>query len=297
MEVRDLSRKPLWVPVFCLALFAAATAAAFPVKLRDDSGVELRLARRPARIVSLSPSATEILFALGLEKKVVGVTRYCDYPPAAKAKEKIGDLNLDYEKIVALRPELVLAVGNMPAQSLARLRSLGLAVLAYSPTDLTSVMGAVEKIGLVTGRQQEARELTAAMRRRVQAVRDKLATLMETEKPRVFVEIWMDPVMTAGPGTFTAELIRLAGGRDIAADAKPWSPFSQELVLVRNPQIIISQCGSAAQIVKRPSWATLAAVRDGRVHDVDQNLFSRPGPRLVEALEILARLLHPARFR
>ena len=287
----------LWGLIFCLSLFTAVAAAAFPVKLRDDSGVELRLAHRPGRIVSLSPSATEILFALGLEKEIVGVTRYCDYPPAAKAKEKIGDLNLDYEKIVALRPELVLAVGNMPAQSLARLRSLGLAVLAYSPTDLTSVMGAVEKIGLVTGRQQEARELTAAMRRRVQAVRDKLATLMETEKPRVFVEIWMDPVMTAGPGTFTAELIRLAGGRDIAADAKPWSPFSQELVLVRNPQIIISQCGSAAQIVKRPSWATLAAVRDGRVHDVDQNLFSRPGPRLVEALEILARLLHPARFR
>ena len=287
----------LWVLILCLSLFTAVTAAAFPVELTDDSGVELRLARRPTRIVSLSPSATEILFALGLEEEVIGVTRYCDYPAAAKAKEKIGDLNLDYEKIVALRPDLILAVGNMPAQSLARLRSLGLAVLAYSPTDLASVMGAVETIGLATGRQQAARELTAAMRRRVQAVRDKLATLVETEKPRVFVEIWIDPVMTAGPGTFTAELIRLAGGRDIATDAKPWSPFSQELVLARNPQIIISQCGSAAQIVKRPGWETLAAVRDGRVHDVDQNLFSRPGPRLVEALEILARLLHPARFR
>ncbi len=291
-----MSRKPLWVLVFCLALFAAATAAAFPISLTDDSGVVLRLTRRPARIVSLSPSATEILFALGLEKEIVGVTRYCDYPSAAKAKEKIGDLNLDYEKIVALRPDLVLAVGNMPAQSLARLRSLGLAVLAYSPTDLSSVMSAIEQVGLATGRQRAAQDLAAAMRRRVQFVQDKLAGLAEAEKPRVFVEIWMDPVMTAGPGTFTAELIRLAGGRDIAADAKPWSPFSQELVLARNPQVIVSQCGSAALIVKRPGWAALEAVRNGRVHDVDQNLFSRPGPRLVEALEILAHLLHPSRF-
>lgn len=292
-----MSRKLFWVLVFSLALFTAATAAAFPVKLTDDSGVELRLARRPVRIISLAPSATEILFALGLDEEVVGVTRYCDYPAAAKPKEKIGDLNLDYEKIVSLRPDLILAVGNMPAQSLTRLRSLGLAVLAYSPTDLASVMGAIEGIGLATGRQEEARKLTAAMRRRVQAVEDKLAGLTELAKPRVFVEIWMDPVMTAGPGTFTSELIRLSGGRDIAADAKPWSPFSQELVLDRDPQVIISQCGSAAQIAKRPGWAILAAVRDGRVHDVDQNIFSRPGPRLVEALEVLARLLHPARFK
>ncbi len=293
-----MNRKVTWILLaLCLAIPAAAAAADFPVELTDDSGTGIRLASRPGRIVSLSPSGTEILFALGLDKEIVGVTRYCDYPDAARAKEKIGDLNLDYEKIVALRPDLILAVGNMPVQSLARLRGLGLAVLHFSPTDLASVMGAIEQIGLATGRVTAAQGLTQKMRQRIEKVRDRLAGLPEAEKPRVFVEIWMDPVMTAGPGTFTAELIRLAGGRDIAFDAKPWSPFSQELVLARNPQVIISQCGSAAQIAGRPGWATIAAVRDGRVHDVDQNLFSRPGPRLVEALEILARLLHPERFR
>ena len=288
---------------FAVSLFAAVLAPAlcilalaFPATVTDDTGATIRLPRRPERLVSLTPSATEILFALGLDDEIVGVTNYCDYPPAARDKNRIGDINLDYEKIVSLRPDLLVAVGNMPAASLDRLRGLGLTLLAFAPTDLSAVMDAVERIGVATGRSAVANRVVQAMEERAGSVAGRLAGLPETARPRVFVEIWMDPVMTAGPGTFTAELIQMAGGRDIAWDAQPWSPFSQELVIARNPQVIISQCESAAQIKTRPGWGGIEAVREGRVYDVDQNIFSRPGPRLVEALETLARLLHPKRF-
>jgi len=287
--------------VFCLValgLGAVLTAAAaLSVTVTDDSGTIIRLGARPTRIVSLTPSNTEILFALGLDREIVGVTRYCDFPAAARSKEKIGDLNLDYEKIVALQPDLVLAVGSMQAEAIGRLRSLGLKVMVLNPMDLASTMAAIQKVGRVTRRDAAARKLIAGMERRLAEVRRCLAGLAEADRPRVFVEIWMDPVMTAGPGTFTAELVQLAGGRDIASDAKPWSPFSQELILTRNPQVIISQCGSAAQILKRAGWGNVDAVRHAWVHDVDQNIFSRPGPRLVDALEVMARLLHPERFK
>lgn len=281
-------RKP--IRPIALLLLALALSLAAPLSAASSR-------RQPLRIVSLTPAATEILFALGLGGEIVGVTSYCDYPPAAAGKEKIGDLNPNYEKIVSLRPNLLVAVGNLAAQTMDRLHSLGFTVAHYRPETIAAVMAAIENLGRETGRRAEAEHLTLDMRQRLDAVRKSLAGLEEADKPRVFVEIWMDPVMTAGAGTFTSELISLAGGRDIAYDAAPWSPFSPELVIQRNPQIIISQCASAAQIRQRPGWGGIDAVRNGRVHDVDQNIFSRPGPRLVEALEVLAALLHPGRYR
>lgn len=286
------ARLSLVLIVFALVL-AGLVRAASP-GITDDTGTTLRLTAVPRRIISLTPSATECLFALGLDREIIGVTRYCDYPPAAKEREKIGDLNLDYEKIIALQPDLLVAVGNLPAQSVQRLRALDLPLLAFSPTDLASTMTVLDKLGLALGRKPAAAGVIGRMQRRIKLVANRLKGLQA--RPRVFVEIWMDPVMTAGPGTFTAELIDLAGGQDIAHDAKPWSMFSEELIIARNPEIIISQCGSAAGIKTRPGWERIEAVRRGRIHDVDQNIFSRPGPRLVEALEVLARLLHPERF-
>lgn len=294
MSKRFISRSLLLCPI--LALAATAAAAAYPVTVVDDSGTTIRLAKRPARIVSLTPSNTEILFALGLDKEIVGVTTYCDYPAAAKAKEKVGDLNLDLEKVVSLRPDLLLGVGSMQSEAISRLRDLGLVVMVLDPTNLETTMAAIIKVGRVTGREGAARKLVNGMKKRIAAVKNRLSGLTPAQKPRVFVEIWMDPVMTAGPGTFTGELITLAGGRDIAHDAKPWAIFSPELIVARDPEIIVSQCGSASQILKRPGWEGIDAVRNGRVYDVDQNIFSRLGPRLVEALEILAKLLHPGKF-
>lgn len=286
------ARLPLALLLLALAL--ASVKGAAPLSVTDDTGTELRLSRAPGRIISLTPAATECLFALGLEREIVGVTRYCDYPAAAKAKDKVGDLNLDYEKIIALRPDLLVAVGDLPAQSRQRLRALDLPLLAFSPTDLALTMKVLDKLGRATTRRSAAAAVVNDMQRRIRLVANRLKGVQK--RPRIFVEIWMDPVMTAGPGTFTAELIDLAGGQDIAHDAKPWSPFSQELVVARDPEIIISQCASASQIRSRSGWEQIEAVRRGRVHDVDPNIFSRPGPRLVEALETLARLVHPERF-
>lgn len=278
-------------------LTAAAVSAAFPLQMKDDTNTLIRLAKKPMRIISITPSNTEILFALGLEKRIVGVTTNCDYPAEAKAKEKIGDQNLDFEKIVMLRPDLIVADSGLQAQSIERLRTLGLTVVAFDPTDIAATMQAITKIGEATGCEAAALKVVINMKNRMAAVKRKLGGLKETEKPRVFVEIWMDPIYTAGPGTFTSELIQLAGGNDIAYDAKPWSLFSQELILARNPQVIISQCDSAKLILKRPGWENIDAVRNGKVYDADENIFSRVGPRLVEALETLARLLHPEKYK
>ena len=276
-----------------------AVPASEPRVVTDSRGQEVAVPAEVKRIISLAPSNTEILFALGLGDKVVGVTNFCDYPEEAKAIEKVGDaFNMNVEKIVSLSPDLVVAIGGM-TEVMAKLEELGIAVLVLQPTDLESIYQTIELVGQAAGAQDAAQALVAAMRERVEAITAKVAGL--EERPKVFYELdATDPAKpyTPGPGTWHDQFIRLAGGVNIAGEVEmPWVQFSTEEIIVQDPAIIVlgdANYGvSAADVAQRAGWEVIAAVRNGAVYPIDDNLISRPGPRVVEGIEALAQIIHP----
>ncbi|MDH7498236.1 MAG: ABC transporter substrate-binding protein, partial [Syntrophomonadaceae bacterium] len=239
----------------------------------DDRGRTVELQEEPRRLVSLSPAQTEILFALGLGDRVVGVTDYCDWPEEARRKPKIGGFSSpNLEKVVAARPDLV--VGNsMHLEAADQLEKLGIAVIILDPHSVEGTLDSIEKLGRVTGRSEEAAQLRAAIQADLDAVRQTLAKAGKSERPRVYYEVWYGPLMTAGPNTVIDDVIRLAGGVNVAADAQVEYPeYSEEVLLAKNPQVMIQ--GSAhgsnlasplAQVRARPGWADLDCVKNGRV--------------------------------
>ncbi len=289
-----------------LALALAGCAPAAPSALTDGLGREVKLDAVPQRIVSLAPSNTELLFALGAGEQVVGRDDFSDYPEAAKALPaaggSMGDYN--YETIVSLKPDLVLMTGINTPEQVKALEDLGITVYYLpNPVSLDDLFVNIETVGKLTGRGAEAEKLAADLRARLQAVTDKLANV--TEKPAVFYElVGSEPSKpwTAGAGTFLSQLIGMAGGVNIG-DQMPemYGQMSLEALLVANPQVIL--LGDAAygmtpaQVAARAGWEALDAVKNARVLTFDDNLVSRPGPRLIEGLEVLAQLLHPELFK
>jgi iron complex transport system substrate-binding protein len=258
------------------------------------------------RIVSLAPSLTETLFAIGAGERVVAVTDLCDVPPAARELPKVGGLtssNLHLESVVAARPDLVVSVGLNQEEAVAALRRLGIAVVVV-PTDegLGEVVAAVRRLGELSGRSAAAEALAGELERRLAAVDGALAGLPAAARPRVYFEVWDRPLMTAGPETFLGEIVERAGGANVFADVRGrYVQVSPETVLARDPEVILTAQREggprgAADFAARPGWAAVDAVAAGRVHLLDGDLVSRPGPRAVEALERTAALLHPERF-
>ncbi len=275
---------------------AAPAPASFPLSVQDDLGRQVTIPVEPRRIVSLAPSNTEILFALGLGDRVVGVTKFCDYPEAAKLKEKVGGFqDVDVEKVVRLRPDLVLATGGVQQPVLRQLEKLGLTVYAVDAKSLEDVLDDISAIGRVTGAEGAAEALRRQLQERLRRARDRAARA--TSRPKVFFEIWPDPLITAGPGSFAHDLVEAAGGENIAADtAQPYPQFSLETLLARNPDVIVTPFAQSAADLKqgrRRNWEQIRAVREGRVILVDENEVSRPGPRLFDALERLVDQMHP----
>lgn len=279
---------------------ATPESAAFPITVIDDAGDEVAIAAEPQRIISLAPSFTEILFALGLGDRVVGVTTFCDYPEEAVAKEKIGSFaDIDLEKVVGLDPDLVLA-SSLHAQAVApALRERGLTVALYEATDIATTLAQIETFGALTGRAAEAAELKASIQAQLDEVAATLAKA--TGKPRVFWEL--DAMLyTAGEESFSDGLITLAGGDNIGTRLPgEWPQFNLEALIEADPEVIVLAdhgFGEMAETVQaRPGWGGITAVKDGRIIEVeDINLISRPGPRVGEAVEYLAREFHPELF-
>ncbi len=266
-------------------------------EVTDGVGRRVKVPAAPKRIVSLAPNTTEILFALGLGDKVVGVTDFCDYPPEAKQKTKVGGMvNPSLEAISFLRPDLVLATvaGNRP-ETVARLERLGIPVFVVNPEDLQGVFSSIEQVGRATGRREVARVLVQRLRERVEQVTRRVAGL---KRPRVLYVLWSDPLIVPGKGTFLDDLIRWAGGESISTGAlTPYPLFSLEEVVARAPEVIIVSKGHGQDdqtLLRR--WRdlpTLPAVKAGRLYTIDGDLLNRPGPRIVDGLEALARILHP----
>ncbi len=282
------------VAILFVALVAAAgsvhAAGGYPVSIVDDTGATIEIPREPVRIVSLAPSNTEILFALGLGDKVVGVTSACDYPEVAKKIDKIGDYNINIEAVVAKRPDLVVAVADLQMPVIQKLRELKLKVLAVNPRTLEEVFNAIQTIGDACGAGAVARRTVDDLKARVAAVESKAAAIPADSRPRVFVEIWNDPLMTAGAGTFVDDLVRRAGGRNIVGHIEGWPQISPETVISAHTDVVILTCFNRAEVMARHEWRKVPAIVQGRVFEVHPDLMVRPGPRLVDGLETLAGL-------
>lgn len=245
----------------------------------------------PHRIVSLSPGTTEMLFALGLGKFVVGDTVYCDYPAAAKTLPKIGDVNVNYEKVLALRPDLIVGDAVANNRALARLTALHQPVLAVSPTSLPGVEESLRRIGARTGTKKQADTVIVGMERKARQAA-QIAALDKRPRPRVLVVIQAAPLWTAGQGTFMDDLIVRAGGVNVGHALRGYGAFSREKILAHPPDVILADSAIAAAFRADPLLGRLPAVRAGRFHALPGDLTERPGPRLADGLLLVAKALH-----
>jgi len=275
----------------------------FPLLITDDLGRSVKIAAEPEKIVSLAPAITEILFALGLDEKVAGVTEYCDYPPKAKDKPKVGGFSTpNTELVAAVKPDLVLA-STLQADYIRQMEGIGLTVVALEAKDLPGVLEKIKLVGRLTGKKGPAEELAGSLQRRIDGVAEKTKDLPGERRPLVLFEIWPDPLTTGGAQSFLHNLIVLAGGRNVAGGIeKDWVTLNPEAVLAANPDVIIythhgQSRWTAQSIAARPGWENIRAVKEGRIGSIeDENLVVRAGPRLVEGLEQTARLIHPELF-
>jgi len=299
--------KRLGICIVLLSLFVSMLAGCQsqfqPGTHTDDTGRAVAIDQVPQRIVSFGPSITEILFALGLEEKVVGVSDYCDYPEAAKLKPKIGDaFNPSLERIVDLEPDLVLTVEQ--EQLNRELDALGVKFMVLDPKDIDGILGNIELVGEITGIKKRAEELIKDMQNSISQV---IALMEDAPKVSVFFIIdATDPTLpwTAGTGSFIDALITMAGGENVAGEAVgAWVPFSLEQVVSSDPEVIIIQTMIAGiptiskeELEEHPVWGEMTAVRQGKVYIIDGDLVSRPGPRIVQGLEAMAKIIHPELF-
>jgi len=276
------------------------TAASVVVVDRLDR--ELRFEAIPRRIVSLSPSTTELLFAIGAGPQVVGATKHCNYPDAAAEVPRVGAGTLESisrETILSLQPDLVLCKWDTHQPLVDPLTRLGISVIAIGPENLQALFQEARLLGKVLGRESEADALVDSMTMRL----DHLTSLVEQIAPRerrsVFYEVWDDPLMTAGPNSFIGELLTLGGMQNIFADTSVRYPkVSGEVVVHRNPEVILAPSThadqvSVQQLLSRQGWSEIAAIREQQVFLIDGDQVSRCGPRLIDALEQMITAVYP----
>jgi iron complex transport system substrate-binding protein len=264
----------------------------------DQLGRQVNVPASPQRLVTLAASLTEIVFALGAGSRVVGVEQFSDYPPAARELPKVGSyISPDLERVVALRPDFCLAIkdGN-PRHVVDRLQSLGIPVYVVDPHNVPGVIATIKEVGNLLGVDAKAGELAEDLNRRYKRIKDLGARV--ARHPRVFFQIGISPIVSAGSHTFLDELITTAGGLNLAAGKVPYPRFSQEQILALKPEVIIITSmdrGGAFEQVKAgwERWETLPAVRNHRIFLIDSDIVDRPSPRLLDGLEKLFGLIHP----
>jgi iron complex transport system substrate-binding protein len=283
--------------VFILGSFCAE-GLSFPVMEKDDRNKEIVLSTRPLRIISLAPTNTELLFALGLDKEIVGVTQYCNYPEAARKKEKVGGfINFDLERIRALQPDLILAFGTMQLPVVEAMEKSGFRVFWIYPHTVDDILASFERVGRLTGAVQEARQLRAAVEKEVIDLRKEFSALPESKRPTVLRVMSLNQPATIGAESFQTDLFRLAGGRNAfpAAGQDYFELDAQELIM-GDPAVVLV-CGNDEKSLKQkikgsPLYGNLPAVKKDAVLVMPCELTCRPGPRIAETARRLARYLH-----
>lgn len=269
------------------------------VSRTDDFGHNVVLQHTPHRIISLAPSITETLFALGLDSSIVGVTDYCDYPSPAKLKAKVGGImNPDVERIVALRPDLVLMSGSGNMKSdYDKLTSSGITVFVSYPHTIEDIFKSISDAGVMTSTTSRADFLLRDLRLRKNELVSQAAA---RQKRTVLMVLSLNPIVAIGPGTFLDEMITLANGENIAHTSTTAYPLlSREEILRRQPDVIIATndiVRSTSDILSSyPEWKTLSAIRNKSVGIVDASIVSRPGPRIVDGLDAVVKAIHSSR--
>lgn len=281
---------------------APALEAEGPITVVDDTGKEIILEKPAERIISAAPSNTEILFALGLEEKVVGVSDLDNYPEEVKEKEKVGGLyDPNVEKIISLQPDLVLVLRGAE-EAIAQLEDKGIVIYTAEPKTLDQALENIRKIGQLTGADAQAQELISQMQEDIDAVKSGVADIPEEKRPKVFWVVWNDPLMSAGQDTFISDLIVTAGGVNILAldGLTGWPEYSVEKLIEHDPDVIIAPESLAPTpdvILQDPRFSSLRAVQGKRVYVVPDDLVVRPGPRVTQGLFLIAKAIHPELFQ
>jgi iron complex transport system substrate-binding protein len=276
-----------------------------PTTIIDQLGRTITLqTTNPQRIVSLAPANTEILYALGLGDRIVGVTEYSDYPPEAALKPNVGRYDTpNIEQILATNPDLILADSIHKAEIIPQLESHGLTVVTIAPATFEEIFDSIRMVGEITGTEEKADELLSDMQARVKAITDKTDALPESEIVSVFYLVWHDPLMTSGGDTLINEMIEMSGGRNIFEDVSGAAMVELEELIARNPQVIIAGVGMGLDVeITMQVFETetrlkeLDAIKNGRVYGIHIDISGRTGPRIVEGLEAFARSIHPELF-
>ena len=267
----------------------------------DQVGRTLVVPENPTRVIALAPSITEIIYDLGQEERLVGVTQYSTYPPEAESLPRVGSyVRLDIEKIVALKPDLCFATkdGN-PKHIVDKIVSLGIPVYVINPRNLQQIMDTITRLGALLHAEKQAEELVSDMEKRIGQVKARVKK--GDHRPRVFFQIDAEPLFSAGTDTFIHELIELAGGINTTAGEVSYPRYSWEDIIVLQPEIVMisSMAGGLAPEYLLNSWKKwnlLSAVKNDKVFVVDAELFDRPTPRLIDGLEVIAAIIHPELF-
>ncbi len=272
---------------------------AITVPIIDGLVREIRIQALPKRIISLAPSITEMLFALGLGERIVGVTSYCDFPVEAKRIEKVGDtLNPNLERLIALKPDLVVITTASQLERLSeQLSRQGIHVYVVNPQTVREVALSIFGLGMATGTSAQGKKIQDDMLQRIASVEARVESL---PKPKVLYVLQAAPLITAGQKTFITDLIRLAGGQSITGDEPMDYPqLSRETAIARAPEVIVAPASHGTELVKeeasRKDLAATPALKMNRIVRVNPDWVDRPGPRIVDGLEQLAEGLHPSK--
>jgi iron complex transport system substrate-binding protein len=295
-----MSKKTHIILVFVF-IFLLQAVLLIAGSVTDQVGRTLVVPENPTRVIALAPSITEIIYDLGQEKRLVGVTQYSTYPSEAELLPRVGSyVRLDIEKIVALKPDLCLATkdGN-PKHIVDKIVSLGIPVYVINPQNLQQIMDTITRLGSLLHAEQTAAALVSDMEKRIRQVQARVKN--RPDRPRVFFQIDAEPLFSAGTDTFIHELIELAGGINTTAGEVSYPRYSWEDIIVLQPEIVLisSMAGGLAPEYLLNSWKKwnlLSAVKNNQIFVVDAELFDRPTPRLVDGLEVIAAIIHPELF-
>jgi iron complex transport system substrate-binding protein len=261
----------------------------------DDQHRTVVIPSNVSRIVSLSPACTETLFAIGAGDKIVGVTKLDNFPAAVNSLPRVGGFitqTISFESIVALEPDLVVSAGSLQLEIIERLERLGIATIAIEPNTLPAVLASITRLGEVVDSQSQAEELTAKLQGRLDQIEKRFR---DVPRPSVYYEVASEPMVAAGPKSFLGELVTYAGGTNIFADSSdPYPIVNSEGVIRRDPEVILvpNQPNAVRLLLKRDGWHLIRAVQNKRVMEVNEDIVSRAGPRIVDGLEMIAEAIH-----
>lgn len=277
----------------------------YPLTLQDATGQSFTFKEAPKHIISVSPAETEALFAIGLNDEIVGVSDYDDYPETAKSKPKMGGImKPNEEAIIAAAPDVVFTGISMSEDAVKKLRDLSIPIFKTDPKNVDDVIKNIETYGQITDHQAEAKKVVDQMKEEESKVVEAVKSLTDDQKKKVYIEF--SPGWTVGKGEFMDELINLAGGINVAADTQGWNEISEEKIIKDNPDVILfaksviddkTKKGLGDIIKGRSGWDQITAVKNGAVIGLDDNLLSRPGPRVTQGLQEVAKAIYPELFK